>query len=302
MASRTLSLQGVTTALVTPFTDGEQVDFDAFAALVEKQIGAGVAGVLPLGTTGETPTLTREECDRIISLTVEVSAGRVPVMVGTGTNSTRSTIENTKRAHELGADIALVVTPYYNKPGQAGIVRHYEQICKETTIPVLQYNIAGRCGVNVGTDAMVELAKIPTVIGVKEASGDLHQIAEVIERTSAIRDDFTVLSGDDALTIHVISLGGVGVVSVVSNLVPKPIVDLVAAGLAGNLEELRKRHFELLPLFRVAFCETNPAPVKHALMRCGMISGRTVRSPLLELSEKGQSEVDRILEELKLLS
>jgi 4-hydroxy-tetrahydrodipicolinate synthase len=293
-----ISLRGVTTALVTPFHEDGSIDLDSFEKVVKHQIRSGVAALLPLGTTGETPTLSREECDQVIRRCVEIADGKVPVMVGTGSNSTQATIENTVRAKELGADIALVVTPYYNKPGQRGIVQHYREVAAASDLPILQYNIAGRCGVNVETETMIALADIPRVIGVKEASGNVHQIAEVIERIRNRREGFVVLSGDDSMTIHTMALGGDGVVSVVSNLVPELVCDLVSAGLRGDFEEVRRLHFETLPLFRAAFIETNPSPIKYLMKNTDLIRSDAVRLPLLAVSEESQKALDSVIAEL----
>ena len=293
------TLQGTITALVTPFSKAE-VDYAGLRENIRLQISAGVEGILPLGTTGETPTLTEEECLKIIELAVDAAAGKVSVLVGTGSNSTTHTIENTRRAKELGADCALIVTPYYNKPTQSGILAHFEAVAQAVDLPVLIYNIQGRTGVNIETDTLEKLAKLPNIIGVKEASGSLTQIGEVIERIQNKQNRFSVLSGDDVLTLPAMALGARGIVSVVSNLVPSRVVALSQAMLAGNLQEARKIHFELLPLFRAAFFETNPIPIKEAMNMCGLAAG-PCRLPMSPMNPVNRDKLRQVLIEMRLV-
>ncbi len=289
-----LELRGAYTALVTPMTSSGEVDYDGFRRLVAFQIENGISGLVPLGTTGETPTLERDEQDRLIAITVEETKKRVPVIVGTGTNSTRHTIENIKRAKQLGADVALVVTPYYNKPTNEGIYRHFAAIADGTDMPVLVYNIAGRTGKNIDVPTMDRISRIPTVVGVKEASGDLGQMGDVLSSIAATRRSegkyFSVLSGDDALTLALCAMGGDGVVSVVSNLVPRRVSDLVAACLSSDFEVARKLHYGLLPLFKGAFIETNPIPIKTAMAWAGLPAG-PMRLPLCELDPSNETKL-----------
>ncbi len=292
-----MNLAGVHTALITPFTSRDEVDFDGLRTNIELQIEAGVVSVLPLGTTGETPTLSRKEQDQIIRATVDAVGGRVPVIVGTGTNCTRTTVDSTKRAEDLGADLALVVAPYYSKPMQSGIVAHFEAIAAATGVPLLVYNIASRTGVNIETPTLHQLAAIPSVVGVKEASGDISQVADVVQQLQS--DDFIVLSGDDAMSLPVLALGGKGLVSVASNLAPERIVTLVRAGLSGDLATARGLFHELLPLFRVLFCETNPIPLKAAMQLRGMAAGGC-RLPLGELTLPNRQRLAQVLESIGL--
>ena len=287
-------LQGALTALVTPMKADGSVDFDGFRRLVALQIEKGIDGLVPLGTTGETPTLEREEQDRLIEIAVAEAAGRVPVVVGVGSNSTAHTIENAKIAKNLGADGVLVVTPYYNKPSNEGVYRHFAAVAEAVDHPILIYNIASRTGKNIDVPTMDRLSKIPQVIGVKEASGDLAQMGDIIHTVAQARrlegKDFTVLSGDDAFTLALCALGGDGVVSVVSNLVPDRVVALAHACLEGNFDRGRTLHYELLPLFKGAFIETNPIPIKTAMGWAGLPSG-PLRLPLCPLESANEAKL-----------
>lgn len=295
-----LRLQGALTALITPMTKTGEVDYEGFRELVRFQIREGINGLVPLGTTGETPTLEEDEEDRLIRIAVEEAKGKVPLIIGTGSNSTRYAVKYTKRARDLGADAALVVTPYYNKPNDEGLFRHFEAVAA-AGIPVIIYNIASRTGKNIPTPLMQRLAQIPGVTGVKEASGDLNQMGDVIRDIALPRETagepFTVLSGDDAFTLPLIALGGDGVISVISNLVPAKVAALAQAALAGSYGEARKLHYELLPLIKAAFVETNPIPIKTALTWAGLPGG-PVRLPLGTLSPAGEKPLREALEGL----
>jgi 4-hydroxy-tetrahydrodipicolinate synthase len=284
-------LKGAFTALITPMKDNGDVDYEGFRALINFQIEGGIDGLLPLGTTGETPTLDEDEEEKLIKIAVEEIRGRVPLIVGTGSNSTKHMAIYTKRAKDLGADAALVVTPYYNKPNDSGILSHFEAAAA-VGIPVVIYNIASRTGKNIPTPLMEKLARIPNIVGVKEASGDINQIRDVIGSiklpAQAAGRDFLVLSGDDALTLPLMSLGGDGVISVISNLVPGKVAALVRACAAGDYETARKLHYELLPFFKAAFVETNPVPIKTALAWAGLPAG-PVRLPLGPLSKASEA-------------
>lgn len=293
-----MNLAGVHTALITPFTDADEVDFDGLRTNIELQLEAGVTGVVPLGTTGETPTLRRQEQDEVLRATIDAVAGRARVIAGTGTNCTRTTVENTQRAERLGADAALVVTPYYNRPTQDGVVAHFEAIAAATGLPLLIYNIPYRAGVNIETETLHRLASIPTVVGVKEASGDIAQVADVVQQLQSA--DFTVLSGDDAMTLPLVTLGGKGVVSVAANLIPEQMVALTRAALADDAAAARGLYHELLPLFRALFCDTNPVPLKAAMTLRGMAAGHC-RAPLGRLNEAGRERLVATLDSLELL-
>jgi 4-hydroxy-tetrahydrodipicolinate synthase len=287
--------------MVTPLDASGEVDFDVLGQLLEKQIAAGVTGVVPMGTTGESPTMFNAEHDAVIRYTVEKVAGRVQVWAGTGSNNTQQAIRTTGEAREAGADGVLVVTPYYNKPSQAGLRRYFAEIAESTDLPIIVYNIKGRTAVNVETDTLAEIARISNVVAVKEASGDIGQMADVIDCICHRQDDpFWVVSGDDALTLPLMSVGGHGVISVVSNLVPERMVELVSAAAAGDFETARRVHYELLPLFKASFIETNPVPIKAAMNLCGLDVG-DVRSPLAPLTEASQRRLESILRGLQLI-
>lgn len=289
--------KGAYTALVTPMKDNGDVDYDGFRRLINLQIEAGIDGLLPLGTTGETPTLDDDEEAKLIKIAVEENKGRLPLVIGAGSNTTKSMEGYVKRARDLGADAVLVVTPYYNKPNDSGLIKHFEKAAAYG-LPVIIYNIAGRTGRNIPTPLMEKLAGIPGIAGVKEASGDINQMMEVIARIALPRKNtanpFWVLSGDDALTLPLIALGGDGLISVISNLVPGKVKALVSAALAGNFEEARKIHYELFPLMKAAFIETNPVPIKAAMSWAGLPAG-AVRLPLGPLEEKSADALRKVL-------
>ncbi|MDR1929808.1 MAG: 4-hydroxy-tetrahydrodipicolinate synthase [Treponema sp.] len=283
-------LKGAYTALITPMKENGDVDYEGFRRLVNFQLEEGIDGLVPLGTTGEAPTLEEDEEERLIKIIVEEVRGRVPIIVGAGSNSTKSMVSYTKRAKDLGADAALVVTPYYNKPNDSGLIRHFEAAAA-VGIPVVIYNIASRTGRNIPAPLVERLSRIPGIVGVKESSGDVNQMGDIIRDAAGQRRaedrDFTVLSGDDALTLPLLALGGDGVISVVSNLVPGKVAALTRACLSGNFEEARKLHYALLPFFKAAFVETNPVPIKAAMTWAGLPAG-PARLPLGPLS--GNSE------------
>lgn len=289
--------QGVFTALVTPFEQDGSIDERRLRDLVETQIAGGVAGLVPVGTTGESPTVDHRENIEIIRIVVEQANGRVPVIAGTGSNSTQEAIEMTARAKELGADASLQVAPYYNKPSQEGFYRHFTAIADAVDLPMIVYNIPGRTGKNIENETMLRLAGHPNIEGVKEASGSLAQVMELIERKPA---EFSLLSGDDNLLLPIAALGGNGVISVASNLVPEMVVELTNECLAGNLANARALHYRLLPLFRVLFVETNPIPIKYALSLTGMLK-EVYRLPLCPLSEPQKQQVERVMRDLTLL-
>ena len=289
-----LRLKGAFTALITPMKDNGDVDYEGFRRLVDFQLTAGIDGLVPLGTSGENPTLDEDEEDELIAIAVKLAQGRVPVIVGTGSNSTRHTVKYTQRAKDMGADVALVVTPYYNKPNDAGLLRHFEAAAG-VGLPIVVYNIASRTGRNISAPLMQKLSLIPGIIGVKEASGDLNQMADIIAQNRDTGREFTVLSGDDALTVPLLAIGGDGVISVISNLVPAKISALVKAGLSGDFVEARRLHYELLPLVKAAFVETNPIPIKAAMGMAGLPAGPT-RLPLGPLSQENERLLRKTLE------
>ncbi len=287
------ALRGVFTALVTPFTPTGEIDREAFRSLVERQLAAGVHGLVPCGTTGETPSMTLEEWEWIVRTTVELAGGRVPVVPGTGSNNTRQTIERTRRAKELGADAALVVTPYYNKPNPAGLAAHFRAVLDEGGLPVVFYNVPGRTGRNALPAEILALAEHPRLAAVKEASGNLGQAMTIVRER---REGLAVLSGEDELTCAMVLMGADGVISVLSNVDPEGTVRMVEAALAGDVARAREEHYRLLPLTRALFAETNPVPAKAALALLGL-SGDAVRPPLAPASEATREKLRAALAE-----
>ena len=282
-----------------PFIN-QEIDEEGFAENIRYQISRGINGILPLGTTGESPTITPAEQERLIAIAVQTAHRKVPVWVGTGSNSTLQTIEKTKRAKDLGADIALIVTPYYNKPTQEGIFRHFEAITQEVALPIVVYNIAGRTGVNIETSTLLRIAELPHIIGVKEASGSVNQAGDVIATIVSKFPDFKLFSGDDALTLPMMALGAVGVISVVSNLIPAEIVALVNAASKGDYELARAIHYQLLPLFKTCFIESNPIPIKAAMNFVGMAAGEC-RLPLCEMAPENLNTLHQLLQQIRVL-
>jgi 4-hydroxy-tetrahydrodipicolinate synthase len=288
--------RGVTTAMITPFNADGSVDYDGLQRNASFQIENGVRGLLPLGTTGEAPTLSGEEKERVVRTVVETARSQgsdVKVMVGVGTYSTSTTIQNARQAQEWGADALLVVSPYYNKPTQAGLVAHFHAICQAVDLPVVVYNIKGRTGVNIETPTLAKIAEHENIIAVKEASGEITQMMDVLRDIPEI----AVYSGDDVMTFPLMCLGGQGIISVVSNLLPAELVEMVSSAFAGKWGRARELHFHLQPLFKVAFVETNPAPIKYAMNKRGLAAG-PLRLPLVEILPSSQAKVDAVLEKL----
>jgi 4-hydroxy-tetrahydrodipicolinate synthase len=289
--------QGVFTAIVTPFNKDESVSEKDLKNLVDFNIKNGVSGIVPMGTTGESPTLDHEEHVKVIEIVCKHVDKRVSVIAGTGSNSTSEALYMTSRAKELGADASLQVAPYYNKPTQEGLYRHFKTIADKVDLPMIIYNIPGRTGQNIETPTIVRLAEHPNIVGVKEASGSLPQMMDVIDRTP---DGFVVLSGDDNLTLPLMAAGGDGVVSVASNIIPDRMSTMVTAGLNGNFEKMRKLHYELLPFFKVEFIETNPIPIKTALAMKGMVK-EVFRLPLCEMNPENKKKLQEVLKRLKIV-
>lgn len=288
---------GTWTALITPFKNDQSLDEAALRTLVQRQIENGVTGVVPVGTTGESPTTTDEEDKRIFEIVVEEArkggdaAGRkIYVMAGTGSNCTKDAVKYTKVAKEAGADLCLVVSPYYNKPTPAGLILHFNAVA-DVGLPVIVYNIKGRTGVNITTDTLMEIAKHKMVVGVKEASGDIEQMKEVIARRPS---DFAVLSGDDGMTLQLIEAGGDGVISVASNIMPDKVSEMVEYALDGNVEEAKKIGAHLEKLFKDIFIETNPVPVKYCVHKMGLCE-LVYRLPMCPPSEKNMGVLDETL-------
>jgi 4-hydroxy-tetrahydrodipicolinate synthase len=283
---------GAFTALVTPFRNGE-VDVEALEDMVEFQIQNGIHGLVPCGTTGETPAMSESEDRLVIETVVRVANGRVPVIAGTGSNSTDMAIKYTKMAEEVGADGSLQVSPYYNKPTQEGLYRHFAAIAESTALPIILYNIPGRTSVTIDAETTARLAEIPNIVGTKEATLSMNMAMDVI---SLCGEGFDVLSGDDPVTLPLMSLGGRGVISVASNVAPAAVSDMVNALLKGDWERGRELHYELLPLFRALFVETNPIPVKTAASILGLCSDE-MRMPMIPLQGENLNTLRRIMEE-----
>jgi 4-hydroxy-tetrahydrodipicolinate synthase len=274
-------LQGCGTALVTPFTPDGRVDFPALRALVDWQIAEGIDFLVPCGSTGEAQTLNDGERERVVASVIEVAGGRVPVMAGATSNDTARAVDETRRMCRLGADYILSATPYYNKPTQDGLYRHFTTIADASDRPVCLYNVPGRTAVNLKPQVAARLAEHPNIVGIKEASGDLRQIMEIIRLRP---EGFSVLSGDDWMTLPLITAGGDGLISVTSNEVPAPMTAFVHLALSGDLDWSREWHYRLLPLMDANFLETNPAPVKAALCLMGRI-GNVLRLPLVPVTD-----------------
>jgi len=289
--------KGSIVAIVTPFKNGK-VDESKLKELVEFQIKNGTNGIVPCGTTGESPTLSHEEHGRVVEVCVEAANGRVPVIAGAGSNSTSEAIRMVQHAAKVGANGVLVVTPYYNKPTQEGLYQHFKAVAASSELPVVLYNIEGRAARNIETPTVARLAKdCKNIIAVKEASGSLSQMQAV---RLACPEDFVLLSGDDALTLPLLSIGGKGIISVVANIVPKDVAELVKAFEKGNLEEAQKIHFKLLPLVKAMFIETNPVPVKEAMEILGLCPAE-VRLPMYKMSDDNKKLLKSALKDYGLV-
>ncbi len=284
--------QGALVAIVTPFKAG-RVDEEAFRQLIEFQIANGTNGIAPCGTTGESATLTYQEHERIIEITVEQVNKRVPVIAGTGSNNTEEAIRLTKHAKNAGADGALLISPYYNKPTQEGLFRHYEKVAKSVDIPLVVYNIQSRTAVNIEPETLARLAKIDNIVAVKEASNSMKQITDII---ALCGDDLAVLSGEDYITFPLLCVGGKGVISVVSNIAPRDTSDMCKLFFEGKFEEAQKLYYRLLPICHAVFFETNPVPVKTALAMMKKIGSDEVRLPLAPMSETNRERLRKELQ------
>lgn len=293
MKSRALT--GTITAMVTPFSRGH-VDFGGIKKLVKAQIRAGIDGLVPMGTTGESPTLNHDEHMEVVQTVIASAGGKVPVIAGAGSNSTREAEGLTRRAHEAGADGMLVVAPYYNKPSQEGLVQHFGRVAECTDRPIILYSIPGRCGIEISVDTVERLrAKYPHVCYIKEAGGTVDRVDQL---KTAMGSDIVVLSGDDSLTVPFMSVGAQGVISVASNLLPRDVVKMVNASAANDFKKAAKQHRRLYPLFKALFVEPNPVPVKWAMQKAGLIATADVRAPLCKLSAAGRKSVQAALNTL----
>lgn len=283
-------------AVVTPFKNN-RVDVEKLKELVEFHIKKGTSGIVPCGTTGESPTLSHEEHRLVIETVVKAVNGRIKVIAGTGSNNTNEAIELTRFAKEVGADGCLVITPYYNKPTQNGLYLHFKKIAETVDIPIIMYNVPGRTGTNMISSTAAKLSKIKNIIGLKEASGNITQISQIVRECV---EEFDVLSGDDAMTFPILAVGGKGVISVAANIVPAAVAELVEAFNKGDINKSRKMHLKMLPLFEAMFYETNPIPVKTSMNLMGMISD-DIRLPLCKMSEENLKKLKTTLKEYKLI-
>jgi len=289
-------IEGVLPALITPFTKDNEVDEEGLRQNIEFLIEGGVSGIVPCGTTGESATLSMSEHEHVIEIAINCST--VPVVAGTGSNNTIEALELTKSAEDAGADAALLITPYYNKPNDRGMIAHFKAISNAVDLPLILYNVPSRTGINLKPEIVAELARESNIIGIKEASGNLEQITRIIELTQD--EDFVIFSGDDALTLPILALGGVGVISVVANVAPSLVVSMVKAFQKGELKEARELHIELAPLIRAAFLETNPIPIKKAVELIGLPAG-SLRLPLASISADNEKKLRTALNDLHLL-
>ncbi|WP_435067074.1 4-hydroxy-tetrahydrodipicolinate synthase [Haloplanus sp. C73] len=287
--------RGVYPAMTTPFYEDGSIDFETLRADARRLADAGVDGLVPVGSTGESATLSHDEHIEVVEAVIDAVGDDVPVIAGSGSNNTREALELSRRSAEAGADALLLISPYYNKPEPAGMYEHYRTIADEVDLPQIVYNVPGRTGQNIAVDTAVDLASHPNILGYKAASGDLSQVSEIVERTQD--EDFAVLAGDDGLILPTLSVGGTGTISVVANIEPERTVDMVHSALADDYEHARERHHELGPLMRALFWETNPIPVNEAMDIRGYGPGN-VRLPLTRLSEDLRDDLAAVLDDL----
>ena len=291
----TVQFSGTYTALVTPMSGGS-VSFEDLEKLIEYQISEGIDGIVVVGTTGESPTLSHQEHCDVVSFSIEKAAGQIPVVAGTGSNSTEEAVSLTRHAHEAGVDGMLQVAPYYNKPSQRGLIGHFSAVAEVTDKPIVLYSIPSRCGIEIGVETVVELrSRYSNINLIKEAGGSCDRVSELV---SAMGEDITVLSGDDSLTLPFMAAGAKGVISVASNLVAGDLVEMCRNALAGDLRPATETHLRYFDLFRTLFIEPNPVPIKAALERAGIIRSREVRSPLCEMTKANSIRLQRVLDAL----
>ena len=285
---------GSIVAMVTPFKDGE-VDYDKLGELVQYHIDNGTNAIIPCGTTGESPTLTHREHGEVIGKVIEAAAGRIPVIAGTGSNNTSEAVSMTRHAKETGADGSLIITPYYNKPTQQGIYEHYKAILEEVNIPIIVYNVPSRTGVSISAETVARLAEFDNIVAIKEATGDIDQASQILNLC-----DITVLSGDDSLTLPIMSIGGKGVVSVLANILPREVSELTSSFLKGEIENAQRLHNSLFPICKAMFIETNPIPVKTAMKLLGRLNGE-MRLPLCDMNDGHKKQLKIALEKYGLV-
>jgi len=283
--------RGAFVAIVTPFIDGK-LDEQGLINLIEFHLANGTHGIVPCGTTGESATMSHEEHHRVVELTVKTVNGRVPVLAGTGSNSTSESIELTRHAKAAGADGALMITPYYNKPSQEGLYQHFKAVAEAVDIPIILYNVPSRTAVNMFPETVARCAAIKNIVGIKEATADLNQISQVIRLCPK---DFAVLSGDDFTSMPTVLIGGTGVISVTSNVAPKDMAEMMEAALSGNIDRARELHYKLLPLMQAMFIDTNPVPAKTTLALMGKIKSGEPRLPLYKMNDANVEKLKKVL-------
>jgi 4-hydroxy-tetrahydrodipicolinate synthase len=291
-----MMFKGSMVALVTPF-HADKLDEEKLKGLVEFHIKNGTKAIIPCGTTGESATLSYEEHDKVIEIVVKQADKRITVIAGTGSNNTKEAIRLTKHAKHAGADAALLISPYYNRPTQAGLYLHFKAVAEAVDIPIVLYNIASRTGVNIEPETAADLAKIKNIVGIKESSGNLDQMSRIVQLCG---EQFNLISGDDSLTLPIMSIGGTGIISVVANIVPRDVADMVDSFLQGDLRHAKKMHYKLLPLVKAMFIETNPIPVKTAMGLMGMIEP-TLRLPMCSMKEENTAKLKKALKDYGLL-
>nr|MBF0220839.1 4-hydroxy-tetrahydrodipicolinate synthase [Desulfobulbaceae bacterium] len=289
--------KGAFVAIVTPFIDG-RIDEQGLKDLIEFQIENGTRGIVPCGTTGESATLTHDEHHRVVELTIKTVNGRVPVLAGTGSNSTAETIELTKHAKTAGADGSLMITPYYNRPSPEGLYQHFKSAAEAVDIPIIMYNVPSRTGINMLPATVARCAEIRNIVGIKEATADLNQISEVIRLCP---DDFSVMSGDDFTSMATVAIGGTGLISVTSNVAPQEMAACIDFALEGKFAEARRLHYKLFPLMQAMFFESNPAPAKQALELMGKIKSGTPRLPLASMTPSGLDRLKKVMADYGLI-
>jgi len=292
-----MEIQGSFTALVTPFNEKNEFDEEVYREIINFQIESGISGIVAVGTTGESATLSEKEHKRVIEVAVDEANGKCKVIAGTGSNNTVEALDYTQHAYDCGADAALLITPYYNKPTQHGLYEHYKTIAEKVDIPIVLYTVPSRTGVNLEPETTLKLSEIRNIVAIKDASGNLNQVMKVVSKA---RKDFSVLSGDDSLTFPIMCLGGKGVISVASNVAPKLVSELVNLCLKREWGKAKELHYKLYPLFKVLFIETNPSPVKAAMQMLGFKVGRP-RLPLVPVSKSSEEKIRAVLRELELL-
>ncbi|MBD3229822.1 MAG: 4-hydroxy-tetrahydrodipicolinate synthase [Candidatus Lokiarchaeota archaeon] len=294
----TFKLKGNFPALITPMTKDLEIDFESLRKFVDFQIENGVDGLLVCGTTGESATMSHAEHKKVVETVVDQANGKCQVLAGTGSNSTREAIDLTEHAENVGADASMLICPYYNKPTQRGLINHFKIVAGKTELPVVLYNVPSRTGRNIEAETTIELSKVSNIIGIKEASGNVGQIMKIIKETDS--KNFSVISGDDSLTFTICALGGTGIISVATNVVPQLMSEYVHKLLDGKYEEARKDHYKLYDLFKILFIETNPGPVKEAarIFKVGGIENWYLRPPLIKTTAESSEKIKKVIDEL----